>query len=157
MILFELDIPILECIDEETGEIFDQGRLDAMLQQMPDEKIVENLGNWYMDAKDDAERCEGQEKRFRRRKEAYRRQAENARQMLAEALHGRKFKCDTFSAYYRKTKSVDIAGDKVQDLPKEFLVFTPAKPNKTALKEAIEGGAVIPGVKLVEKTNVVVK
>lgn len=45
MNLYEIDTEILGCVDMETGEIIDDGRLDRL--QMEKEKKIENIACWY--------------------------------------------------------------------------------------------------------------
>ena len=49
MNLYEIDTEILGCVDMETGEIIDDGRLDRL--QMEKEKKIENIACWYKNLK----------------------------------------------------------------------------------------------------------
>lgn len=58
---------------------------------------------------------------------------------------------------FRKSEAVEINGE-VDALPAEFVkIKTTKTADKTALKAAIQGGAVIDGVTLVERQNVLIR
>ena len=56
---------------------------------------------------------------------------------------------------FRKSKSIDIQPN--ANIPDEFLIIQEPKPDKAGLKKAIQAGAVINGVSIVEKSNISIK
>lgn len=67
-------------------------------------------------------------------------------------------KTPTLTINFRKSKTVEIIDEKL--IPKEFMAYPlpPApKPDKKALKAAIEGGEIIGGAEIVEHKNLQIK
>ena len=54
MTLYEIDNAILECVDEETGEIIDFEKLDALCIER--ENKIKNVAQWYKDTIADVEK-----------------------------------------------------------------------------------------------------
>ena len=75
--------------------------------------------------------------------------------ILMQDLDGEKMKEPEFCIYYKTTPDVvDIAEG--TEVPDEFMRIK-KEPNKTALKEALQNGEIIEGVKLVDKVSLVIR
>lgn len=84
--------------------------------------------------------------------------AERLRQRLTAALllRGRRLHLDTADLTVRTTQAVQIAPD--AQIPPEFLeVKTVSSPRKVELKKALEAGAAIAGVSLVENHHLQIR
>ena len=79
----------------------------------------------------------------------------NLKSGLADCLKGKKFKTEKFTISYRRSEAVEIVEG--ASVPDEFLVEQAPKVDKVGLKKAIKGGAVIEGVSLVERQNILIK
>jgi hypothetical protein len=79
---------------------------------------------------------------------------ERLTKVIRHALDGEKWKDGTHSVSYRKSKAVAITD--YNALPLEYLKVK-TEPDKTAIKEAIKGGATVEGAMLVENTSVIIK
>ena len=151
--LFEIKKEILDCIDLETGEIIAPEKLEAL--QMDKHEKLRNIAFVALNAAADAKAYEEQEKKFAARKRSAKATVEWAKETLKRELAGQKMKEAEFSISYRKSEAVEIAD--LNAVPGEFLVPQPPKVDKVGLKEAIKGGAVIDGVTIAEKKNILIK
>lgn len=154
--IYDIDDIILQCVDEETGEI-DAEKLDALTIER-DGKI-ENLALWYKDLIADASAVEVEAKKLKERADAEKRKAESLKSYLRLKLDGEKFKTSRCSISYRKSERVEIsAGTDVNDFSERFKVTKiEVKPNKTAIKEYLKGGGTIDGCSLEETRNIQIK
>ena len=142
-------------VDEETGEILNADALHAVEAQAA-EKIeatalyLRELDAEAKAAKDEADRMIARVKSMQKR-------SDYLKAMLLDALHATgKVKTARVTVSIRTSKAIEVA-DGVT-LPDAFVtVRTTTTPNKTALKEAIEAGADIEGVRLVERESVQIK
>lgn len=142
-------------LDPETGEILQADALHAV-EAEASEKIeatalyLRELDAEAKAAKDEADRMIARVKSMQKR-------SDYLKSMLIEALHATgKVKTARVTVSIRTNKAIEVA-DGVT-LPDAFVtVRTTTTPNKTALKEAIEAGAEIEGVRLVERESVQIK
>lgn len=142
-------------LDEETGEILSADALHAV-EAAASEKIeatalyLRELDAEAKAAKDEADRMIARVKSMQKR-------SDYLKAMLLDALHATgKVKTARVTVSIRTSKAIEVA-DGVT-LPDAFVtVRTTTTPNKTALKEAIEAGAEIEGVRLVARESVQIK
>ena len=153
MNLYEIDREILGCVDMETGEIIDDGRLDRL--QMEKEKKIENIACWYKNLKAEEGAIDSEIKNLNARKVAAGNQAERLKEYLSGYLDGEKFKTARISISYRKSESVVI--EDTSNIPTEYLVTKEPEPSKTKIKEAIKGGLTVPGAHIEQKQNIQIK
>ena len=153
MKLYEINQEILSCIDLETGEIIAPEKLETL--QMDKHEKLRNIAFVALNAAADAKAYEEQEKKFAARKKAAKATVEWAKATLKRELGGKKMKEAEFTISYRKSEVVEVADEAA--VPDEFLVPQPPKVDKIGLKEAIKGGAVIDGVTIAEKKNILIK
>ena len=161
MNLYEIDARIMEAfeaaVDDETGEIVNEeayAALDA-LQEARDEKI-ENVLLWIKDLKSDAEQLKNEKRVLETRQREAERKAESLQEYVKRALDGQKFKTSRVAVSYRASKAIEYAGD-INALPEAFIRRKDPELNKTALKEALDNGAEIPGVSIVTRSNMVIR
>lgn len=160
MTLYEIEKSILECVDEETGEIIDIDKLDR-LEMARDEKI-ENIACWIIDLKAEAKAIKEQKQILADRQRATENKAASLVKMLTGYLNGNKFKTSKVSISYRKSSLVQAdlftMLENLSDADKErFLIYKTPEPNKTAIKEAIKAGETIAGCEILESINMIVK
>lgn len=142
-------------LDPETGEILQADALHAV-EAEASEKIeatalyLRELDAEAKAAKDEADRMIARVKSMQKR-------SDYLKAMLLDALHATgKVKTARVTVSIRTSKAIEVA-DGVT-LPDAFVtVRNTTTPNKTALKEAIEAGADIEGVRLVERESVQIK
>lgn len=153
MKLYEINEEILDCIDMETGEIIAPEKLESL--QMDKHEKLRNIAFVALNATADAKAYEEQEKKFAARKKAAKATVEWAKATLTRELGGEKMKEAEFTVSYRKSEAVEIADEAA--VPDEFRIPQPDKIDKTAIKAALKGGAVIAGAQIVERQNIQIK
>lgn len=153
MNLYEINNSILECVDEETGEIIDMERLEQ-LQLERDEKI-ENIGCWIKNLLSDAEQLKAEVDKLTARKRVTENKANSLKAYLQEVLAGERFKSSKLVISYRKSESVDVPD--WRDIPEDYLKYKEPEPDKALIKKALKDGREITGCALVEKQNMQIK
>lgn len=161
MTLYELAIEkekaILECMDEETGEIIDPERLSLAFENY-NEKI-ENIMLSVKDLKAKAKAIKDEKMALAHRQEVLEHKADSLMDYLQSVLNGDKFESAKGVISYRKSESVeiDLAEFLQNDDAYEYLKIAEPQPNKTDIKAAIKGGKTFKGATLVTKQNMQIK
>ena len=153
MNLFEIDKKIMECVDEETGEIVNEELLGQL--QMDRDKKIENIACWIKNLKAEAEALKTEEDAFVARRKATENKVESLKSYLINYLNGEKFKSARAVISFRKMSSVNVTD--ASKLSSEYLRFKDPEPNKTAIKEAIKAGNTVVGAEIVEKQSILIK
>ncbi len=155
MTLYEIDQAILECLDEETGEIIDEEKLTAL--NMEREKKISNVACWIKDLKAEAEALKVEKQNLAKRQAVCENKAESLKRWLAIALNGAKYKDSKCSVGYRKSTSVNFGINfDFNTLPEDLKKIT-VEPKKNEIKQAIKDGLQIDGVTLEESNNIIVQ
>lgn len=152
MRLYDIPDAMEECVDRETGEIIDFGRLTEL--KMERDKKIENIACWIKDLVAVAKAIKEERVALANRQLAAERKAESLKNYLKTCLAGERFKSARCAVSFRKSKHLEIADGAA--IPEEF-VKTVRSIDKAGMTQAIKDGAVIEGVQLVDSTNVVVK
>lgn len=155
MNLFDIDEAILECVDEETGDIIDIEKLEAL--ELERDTKISNIGCWIKDLKAEAEAIKTEKQNLEKRQKAAENKAEQLKNYLSAYLNGAQYKDVRVVISYRKSISTEIAEDlDLNTLPDDCKKIT-VTANKTAIKEALQNGTKIDGCTLVEKSNIQIK
>ena len=163
MTLYEIEDAILNCVDQETGEIIDADALTAL--QMEREKKLEGVACWVKDLKAEAEAIASEIKALTARKKAAENKAERLKAWLAEVLEGEVFKTSKVRISYTHNSRLNVIDEQsvidyiqthYQD-PEEFLKFQQPEIRKDAVKAEIKNGVEIPGAILEATESVVIK
>ena len=155
MTLYEIDQAILECLDEETGEIIDLERLSEL--NMEREKKISNVACWIKDLKAEAEALKIEKQNLAKRQQTCENKVESLKRWLAIALNGAKYKDSKCSVGYRKSTSVNFGINfDFNTLPEDLKKVT-VEPKKNEIKQAIKDGLQIDGVTLEESNNIIVQ
>lgn len=158
MKLYEIDNAILDCIDMETGEIIDIDKLNEL--ELERETKIENVACWIKDLKAEAEAIKTEKQALAERQKVAENKAESLKKWIAYALQGEKFKTPKCAISFRKTESVEVTDEGLNNLMKghdELLTYKAPEPNKTAIKQALKDGLNVEGVQLVQNTSVIIK
>ena len=160
MTLYEIDREIEACVDDETGEIIDDERLEKL--ELDRKTKIENVGLWYKNLISDAQALKNEIDVLQERKKKAESKAEQLKMFLDSALTGEKFETGKVQMFYRKSKSVVLDDDfiewaKVTDGMDELLRFKAPEPNKAAIKAAILDGEDIKHAEIVENNNLTVR
>ena len=155
MTLYEINEEIMNCIDEETGEIIDIDRLNEL--EMARDTKISNVACWFKDLKAEAEAIKAEKQALEKRQKAAENKAESLKQWLQVVLEGDKFKDARCSISYRRSERVVFEdGFLLNNLPEQFRKVT-IEPKKTEIKDYLKTGATMDGVQLVESTNIQIK
>lgn len=155
MTIYEIEEAILETVDQETGEIIDIDRLNAL--EMERDRKISNVACWIKDLKAEAEAIKAEKQALDKRQKAAENKAERLKEWLQSILQGEKFKDSRCSISYRKSERVDFSDSFVMDsLPNSMKKIT-IEPRKTEIKDYLKTGATIEGVTLVESSNIQIR
>ena len=159
MKLYEIDNAIMECIDFETGEIIDTEKLDEL--QMERDAKIEGVACWIKDLKAEAEAIKAEKLALADRQRVAENKAESLKKWLAYALQGEKFKTARCAITFRKSESVEVTPEGLENLMRgckdELLTYKAPEPNKTAIKQALKDGLNVAGVQLVQNVSTIIK
>ena len=160
--LYDIDAAILACVDQETGEILDPEKLDAL--QMEREQKLEGVALWIKDLKAEAEAVKAEADRLTARKKAVENKIDGLKQWLLYALQGEKLKTPRCIVYQTHSQRVTVADEAelisfLQTLkePEKFLRFKDPELKKDDIKKALKEGYEIPGAILEQTESVVIK
>lgn len=153
MKLYEIDSAILDCVDEETGEIFDIERFDAL--SIERDAKIENIALWIKNLRAEAEALKEEKDNFAKRQKAAETKMESLKRYLEGYLEGTPFCTTKVKVSFRKSESVDY--DDVYKIPDDFIKFKEPEVKKAELKKALKDGMKFEGVRLVEKQNIQIK
>ena len=160
--LYDIDQEILACIDDETGEILDVEKLDAL--QMERERKLEGVALWVKDLKAEAAAVKEEADKLTARKKALDNKIEAIKTWLLGALYGEKLKTPRCNVYLTHSQRVNIPDEPklicfLQTLnePEKFLRFKDPELRKDEIKKALKDGTIIPGAELEETESVVIK
>lgn len=155
MTLYEIDNEIMNCIDEETGEIIDLERLEAL--EMERDRKISNVACWIKDLKAEAEAIKAEKQALEKRQKAAENKAESLKQWLQIVLEGEKFKDARCSISYRKSERVVFDdGFCFSSLPAQFKKVT-VEPKKTEIKEWLKSGEALEGAQIVTSNSIQIK
>lgn len=161
--LYEIDQAILDCLDEETGEIIDPERLDAL--QMERKQKLEGVALWIKDMTYEAQMVKEEADKLTARRKALENRVTSLKAWLVKALEGRKLKTPRCNVYTRAGVKVNVI-DELSVInwiqthyqePEQFLKYGAPEIRKTAVKEELENGTEIPGAALELTESVVIK
>ena len=151
--LYEIDRAILDCVDEETGEILD---LDKLRELQIDRNVkIENIALYIKNLTSDAKQITEEKNRLAEREKSINNNIERLRQSLVDTLQGEKFKTARVNIYY--SNSTKVLVDDWNNVPKEFLKYSEPDVDKKGLKEALSSGVEISGACLVKSTSLVIR
>ena len=158
MTLFEINAQLRAIADgaefnEETGEIYDEQAI--MELQIAREDKLEGIACLIKEAKAMAEAIKAEKAKLYERQKAEEAKVESLKRLLTKCMDdGEKFKTARAAISWRKSQSVEVQDEAL--IPEEYLKVV-TEPNKTAIKLAFERGEEVPGVTIVEKSNIQIK
>lgn len=168
MTLYEISADIRKMLqegfvcDEETGELLFDGSEGLQALQMAREQKVLAIAKVMKETQNELEAFEVERKALAKRMIARAAAMERKIEWLQRCLQqnvaeGEKLNDGIIALSWRKTTSVEIAVA-VESLPDAFVKIAVTRTaDKTALKAALQGGAAVAGVCLVEKVSPVLK
>lgn len=121
-------------------------------------KKFEGYGQVINQAKADMNEVSEEIKRLQTKKRTYDNNIKRLKQALIDSLAAvgkDRIKTSLFSFSIKNTRAVDVTS--VEDLPVDYLVPQPSKPDKKAIKEAIESGQDVPGATIKFNESLVIR
>ncbi|SHI56019.1 virus Gp157 [Anaerovibrio lipolyticus DSM 3074] len=155
MKLYEINQEILDCIDQETGEILDSEKLEKL--QIDRHEKLRNYAFLVINLSADVDKFKAQEDKFKARRKKAENTIEWAKQTLSRELEGKEMEEDEFRISYLPSEAVEIDETMADKIPFEFWKEQKPSFDKNALKKAIKEGQKIEGVRLVERNNIQIK
>ena len=159
--LYDIDQDILNCVDDETGEILDSAALDAL--QMERDRKLEGVALWEKDLMAEAAAVKEEADKLLTRKRSLDNKITALRSWLLIALNGEKLKtprCNVYQTHSQRLAIEDEAGLisflKTLEDPGRFVRYT-EELRKDEIKKALKDGYHIPGAGLEETTSLVIK
>lgn len=153
MNLYEIDVAILDCVDSETGEIFDIDRFEEL--ELARDAKVESICLWIKNLKAEIEALKAEKDAFAQRQKSAENKMESLKRYISGYLEGTAFESAKVKVSFRKSESVEIMEGAV--IPNEYLRFKEPEVNKTELKKALKSGVSIEGVYITENQNIQIK
>lgn len=152
--LYEIDKSILGCIDQETGEMIDPDRLEALFMER--NQKIENVALWIKNLQSDALAFKAEKETFAERERAANAKIEQLKKYLAQALDGQKFSTGKCAVSFRRSEQVEVLDESI--IPRAYMVETVTyKPDKNFIKEVLKDGQEISGCRLIKNLNTLVK
>lgn len=152
--IYEIDKEIMECVDEETGEILDKEKLDAL--NIERAAKVENIACWVKNLATDAEAIKTEENALAARRKAKEKKADALKEYLRYALSDAPFESAKCKISFRHSSSVEVINETL--IPAEyFKTEIVKKVDKMALGDALKGGELIDGVQLKISNNIQIR
>lgn len=158
MNLFEVNEAILNCIDQETGEVLDVEALNQL--EIEKGSKIESLALWYKNLMADAEALKKEKDSFAQREKSVKNTADSIKRYLSAVLNGEKFSTEKCALSYRKSESVEILDKDAflnSDNAENYLKYKEPDIDKAALKKALKAGETFSGVLLAENNNIQIK
>lgn len=160
--LYEIDAEILAAVDDETGEILDPEKLDAL--QMEREEKLEGVALWIKDLNAEAEAVKAEADKLSNRKKSLDNKVAQLKQWLLYALNGEKLRTPRCYVYQMHNKRVKIEDEekligflKTLKEPERFLRFKEPELRKDDIRKALKDGTIIPGAELEDTESIVIK
>lgn len=153
MNLYEIDSAIMDCVDVETGEIFDEAKFEEL--KLTRDAKIENVCLWIKNLKAEAEALKQEKDAFAQRQKATENKMESLKRYISGYLEGTPFNSAKVQVSFRKSEALEISEGAV--IPDEFLRFKEPEVNKTELKKALKQGQHFDGVSIVENQNIQIK
>lgn len=152
MNLYEINREILACIDYETGEILDEGRLNSL--EIEREKKIENVALWIKNLESEAAALKKEKDSFTQREKSTKNKIESLKKYLENALQGQKFQTTKCAISFRTSTTLEMS--EKAEIPQEFRKYS-FDLDKTKMKEALKNGANYKGFWLQKNQKIQIK
>ena len=156
-----LDELLLSCIDEETGEVKDDGVIDILEQELKLQLQTKGAGiiKSFKNSEAMLNGVDEEIKRLQALKKSISNQINSRKEYIVrnmEMMGITKIETELGNLSLRKSKSVNIYDESLID--KKFIeIETKEKISKTEIKKAIEAGENVQGANIVEKNSLNIK
>lgn len=152
MNLYEINREILACIDYETGEILDEGRLNSL--EIEREKKIENVALWIKNLESEAAALKKEKDSFAQREKSVKNKIESLKKYLENALQGQKFQTTKCAISFRASTTLEMSEN--AEIPEKFRKYS-FDLDKAKMKEALKNGANYKGFWLQKNQKIQIK
>lgn len=155
----EIEKCFSETVDEETGEILSEVNLQYLeeLQMAFDDK-VDNICCLIKNMDAEVKAFKTEEANLKKRRMAKESASQRLKDYLKAILNGQKFESVRSKISYRASKSTEVDMDLfLNNKDADLYIATEYKPNKTAIKKALEEGKELIGAEIVENQSMIIK
>ena len=160
--LYDIDQEILDCVDQETGEILDSEKLTAL--QMERDRKLDGVALWIKDLNYESAMIKEETDKLTARKRALDNKITGLKMWLMIAMDGEKLKtprCNVYQTHNQRLVVVDeqqlISFLQTLEDPERFLKFPEPELRKDEIKKALKDDYEIPGATLETTESVVIK
>lgn len=160
--LYEISTDFLKAldgleVDEETGEIKNFDAVESLNAQF--EEKADSVACYIKNLAAFADDLKAEEDTLSARRKSAERRIDSMKKYLTSCLESvGKDKVETVRARISFRKSVQVQIDDEKALPADYVTTTvTTKPDKTAIKKAIQAGQDVTGASLVENRNIQIK
>ena len=153
MNLYEIDSAILDCVDVETGEIFDEDKFEEL--SLTRDAKIENICLWIKNLKAEAEALKAEKDAFAARQKAAENKMNSLKKYISNYLEGTAFESAKVKVSFRASEALDI--EEGADIPEEYLKPKEPDIDRVALKKAVKLGLQIAGVQIIQNQNIQIR
>ena len=154
MKLYEIEQAILDCIDDETGEIIDFDRLNQLAIDRSTK--IDNIISWYKQLAAEISAIENEIQALSARRDSKKNKAESLKHFLSDILYGANFESVRNKITWRKSDEICIVDE--SKIPIEYktekIEVSISKPD---IKKDIKAGKTVDGAELICKNNIQIK
>ena len=152
MKLYEIDEAILECIDEETGEVLDSEKLELL--NMTREKKIEGVALWVKNLKAEEQAVKAEKQVFEERQRKLKSEILSRERYLAWALESLPFSTPKVQIKFSNSTRLKIIDE--SQVPDEFKILN-YTISKSEITRLIKTGAIVSYAQLEEHKNINIK
>lgn len=153
MNLYEIDNAILDCVDVETGEIFDEEKFEEL--GLERDAKIENICLWIKNLKAEAEALKVEKDAFAKRQKAAENKMESLKKYISNYLDGTSFESAKVKVSFRKSESLEVSD--IYKIPEDYLKYKEPDVDKQAIKQAMKLGKEFEGIEVVTNYNIQIK
>lgn len=153
MNLYEIDSAILDCVDVETGEIFDEEKFEEL--GLERDAKIENICLWIKNLKAEAEALKVEKDAFAKRQKAAESKMESLKKYISNYLEGTSFESAKVKVSFRKSESLEVTD--IYKIPEDYLKHKEPDVDKQAIKQAMKQGEEFEGIEVVTNYNIQIK
>jgi len=153
MKLYEINEAILECVDQETGEVIDEKALEDL--KLAREEKIHNIAAFIINLNAEAAAAKERAEVFTARRKAAENKAESLKKYLERQLNGQKWSDQDFKITWRKSEKTDIFDESA--VPVDYKIPQPYKLDTMGIKRTLKMGKAVPGARLIESNNMQLK
>lgn len=151
--LYEIDQAILDCVDQETGEVVDEEALAAL--EMERNEKIHNIAAYITNLRAEAAAAKERAEVFTARRKAAENKAESLQRYLERQLNGAKWADPDFKITWRNSVATEIYDEDA--VPIDYKIAQAPKLDRAGILRTLKMGKEIPGARLVERQNMQLK